>query len=319
MSSNLAIGTVGLTKRFGAFTAVDSVDLAVAKGEVFGFLGPNGCGKSTTIRMLCGLLRPTSGSARVAGFDVVGQPERIRETLGYVGQFFYLYGDLTVIENMELYGGVYGVPDDELRRRIGYWLERVELSEHETARGADLSVGFQRRLSLVCAVLHRPSVLLLDEPTSGVDPVTRRGFFDVIGELQDAGTTILVTTHVMDEAERCNRLALMSQGRLEAVGTPAEIRAMGGSGIYSVAVSDLVHAVDLLDECPLVEAAQPFGTEAQFQLATGDHARAAEVALWLTARGITCGTPRTVRATIEHTFLRILGHRADAGKAGDGR
>jgi len=318
VNDDLAIETVGLTKRFGAFAAVDSVDLSVRTGEVFGFLGPNGCGKSTTIRMLCGLLRPTSGSARVAGFDVVRQSERIRERLGYVGQFFYLYGDLTVIENMELYGGVYGVPYDELRKRMGYWLERVELEEHGTSRGADLSVGFQRRLSLVCAVLHKPSVLLLDEPTSGVDPLARRSFFEVIGELQDAGTTILVTTHVMDEAERCNRLALMSQGRLEAVGTPAEIKAMSGSGIYSIAVSDLVRAVDLLHECPLVEAAQPFGTEAQFQLVAGDDTQAREVARWLGARGISCGDPRPVRPTIEHTFLRILGRRADTSRGGGG-
>jgi ABC-2 type transport system ATP-binding protein len=310
--------TEGLTKRFGDFTAVDSVDLRVEQGEVFGFLGPNGCGKSTTIRMLCGLIRPTEGRATVAGLDAATQAERIRERVGYVGQFFYLYGDLTVAENMEFFGGIYGVPDDELRRRVAHWQERLGLSDVARALAHELALGVQRRLSLACAVLHNPPVLLLDEPTSGVDPGVRRAFFDVIRELADGGTTVLVTTHVMDEAERCGRLALMNQGRVRAVGSPAEIKAMSGSAIYAYRVGDLSRALDLAESHPSVRSAQPFGTEMQVQLREGDGGSAARIAAFLREQGVECGDPRAVRPTIEHTFLRLLGTPAGASEGGDG-
>jgi ABC-2 type transport system ATP-binding protein len=307
LPEDLAIRTEGLTKKFGDFTAVDHVDLEVRRGEVFGFLGANGSGKSTTIRMLCGLLAPTEGRAEVSGMDVREHPERIREVIGYVAQFFYLYGDMTVRENMELFGGIYGVPEDELPGRIDRWQERLDLGQYSRVLGADLSMGMQRRLSLACAVLHQPRLLLLDEPTSGVDPLVRREFFDVIGELQDEGTTILVTTHVMDEAERCNRMSLMDRGRIVAVGTPAEIKEMSGGRIYSLEVRDLAKALDLLQEREGLRQAQPFGRQLQFQLAQGGDDEAEEIAAWLRDQGLDVDDPEPVRPTIEHTFLTLLG------------
>ncbi len=307
MNDGFAIETRGLTKRFGDFVAVDSIDLAVRTGEIFGFLGPNGCGKSTTIRMLCGLLQPTSGEATVAGMNVRTEAERIRAVLGYVGQFFYLYGDLTVEENMDLYGGVYGVPARRLPERIDYWLQRLTLTEARRTLAGSLSTGIQRRLSLACAVLHEPSVLLLDEPTSGVDPASRRDFFEVIAELSDKGTTVLVTTHVMDEAERCNRLSLMNRGRLRALGAPSEIRAMSGGGYYRLPTGNLRLAVELADGHPSVLDAYPYGGDLQVQLAADDLEAARGVSAWLAERGVDCGEPTPVRPTIEHTFIRFLG------------
>jgi ABC-2 type transport system ATP-binding protein len=314
LPEDLAIQTEGLTKRFGDFTAVDHIDLNVEAGEIFGFLGANGCGKSTTIRMLCGLLAPTEGKAFVAGMDVEREPERIRATIGYVAQFFHLYGDMTVRENMELFGGIYGVPDDELASRIGWWIERLDLTEYRDVLGADLAMGTQRRLSLACAVLHAPRLLLLDEPTSGVDPLARREFFDVIGELQDKGTTVLVTTHVMDEAERCNRLSLMDRGRIRAVGTPAEIKTMSGGRIYSVEVSDLSRALEALEGRRDLRGAQPFGRQVQFQLRDGGQGEADQITDWLARQGVECGPASPVRPTIEHTFLSILGSASGEGE-----
>ncbi len=311
MTERPAIETRRLTKRFGAFTAVDSVDLAVREGEIFGFLGPNGCGKSTTIRMLCGLLKPTSGEATVAGMDVRTQPERVRAVLGYVGQFFYLYGDLTVEENMDLYGGVYGVAPQALRERIEYWMGRLSLAEVRGTLAGSLSTGIQRRLSLACAVLHEPLVLLLDEPTSGVDPASRREFFEVIAELADKGTTVLVTTHVMDEAERCNRLALMNRGRLRALGTPGEIRTMSGGGYFRVATGAVREAAELAERHPKVLCAYPFGGDLEMQVTPENAESARAVAEWLREQGVDCGTPMPVRPTIEHTFVRRLGEEAD--------
>ncbi len=313
MSAPLAIDIRDLTKRFGGFTAVDQVSLTVEPGEVFGFLGPNGCGKSTTIRMLCGLLRPSSGHASVAGLDVARQSEAVRRRIGYVAQFFYLYGDLTVAENMDLYGGIYGVSDAILRERIGHWLDRLDLAEIRDVPADALSTGVQRRLSLACAVLHEPPVLLLDEPTSGVDPAARREFFAVIGELAERGAAILVTTHVMDEAERCNRLALMNRGRIRALGTPAEIKQSCPGAFYALRVAEVKRTVERAREHPAVWHAHPFGVEVQLQLTEANPAVAEEVCRWLREQGIDCGPPRPVRATIEHTFLSLLGQDADEG------
>ncbi|MBI5835282.1 MAG: ABC transporter ATP-binding protein [Armatimonadetes bacterium] len=304
-----AIVVRDLVKRFGAFAAVDHVSLSVARGEVFGFLGPNGCGKSTTIRMICGLLGPTSGSIEVAGLDVRTHAEQIRARVGYVAQFFNLYRDLTVYENLTFYGGVYGVPRAELRSRVEHWCERLDLSRYGRVLSGELSTGVQRSLALAAAVLHEPAVLLLDEPTSGVDPIARRAFFDVIGELADGGTSILVTTHVMDEADRCGRLALMDRGKLVAEGTPSEIRAMGGTDIWQVSADPPSRALTLAEQHPGVDAPALFGTRLQFRVSDGTTAVA--VAQWLRDQGVTCDEPRPVRATIEHAFLQLL--RRDDG------
>lgn len=213
-----------LVKRFGDFVAVDNVSLSVGKGEVFGFLGPNGAGKSTTIRILCGLLDPTSGSATVAGFRVGEQSEEIRRNIGYMSQKFSLYDDLTVEENIDFYAGLYTVPAGVLAERKEYVLRMAGIADKRGELTHLLAGGWKQRLALGCAILHSPPVLFLDEPTSGVDPIARRQFWDLIYDLSTAGHTIFVTTHYMEEAEYCHRLALMYKGRVIALGTPAALK-----------------------------------------------------------------------------------------------
>lgn len=213
-----------LVKQFGAFVAVDHVSLSVSKGEIFGFLGPNGAGKSTTIRLLCGLLTPTSGRASVAGYDVATQPELIRRNIGYMSQKFSLYDDLTVEENIEFFSGICGVKRSCRSERKQYVLEMAGIADRRHALTRTLSGGWKQRLALGCAILHEPAVVFLDEPTSGVDPIARRSFWDLIYELSSAGHTVFVTTHYMEEAEYCHRMALMYGGRIIALGTPADLK-----------------------------------------------------------------------------------------------
>ena len=213
-----------LVKTFGSFVAVDHVSLAVGKGEIFGFLGPNGAGKSTTIRMLCGLLTPTSGVATVNGLDVATQPEEVRRSIGYMSQKFSLYDDLTVEENIDFFTGIYGVPHAKRAARKSYVLEMANLTERRGALTATLSGGWKQRLALGCAILHEPPVLFLDEPTSGVDPLARGAFWHLIHDLAEADHTIFVSTHYMDEAEYCHRLALMYKGKVIALGTPEQLK-----------------------------------------------------------------------------------------------
>jgi ABC-2 type transport system ATP-binding protein len=217
-----------LVKSFGSFTAVDHVSLEVDRGEIFGFLGPNGAGKSTTIRMLCGLLTPTSGKASVQGFDVATQPEDIRRNIGYMSQKFSLYDDLTVEENIEFFNGIYGVPRNKREDRKNYVLDMAGIRERRGSLTRELSGGWKQRLALGCAILHEPPILFLDEPTSGVDPIARRSFWDLIYQLSGEGHTVFVSTHYMDEAEYCHRLALMYKGKLIALGTPKQLREDAG-------------------------------------------------------------------------------------------
>ena len=219
-----AVSLANLTKRFGSFTAVDGVSLTVPRGQIFGFLGPNGAGKSTTIRMLCGILAPTSGSGSVAGFDIASQPERIKENIGYMSQRFSLYEDLTVDENIAFYGGIYRIPPDRLKERAEWVTGMAGLTERRHSRAGELSGGWRQRLALGCAILHEPAIIFLDEPTSGVDPLSRRSFWNLIRSLAAGGVTVFVTTHYMDEAEFCDRLALIYRGELIAVGTPLELK-----------------------------------------------------------------------------------------------
>jgi ABC-2 type transport system ATP-binding protein len=213
-----------LEKRFGSFVAVNRVSFEVAKGEIFGFLGPNGAGKSTTIRMLCGLLAPSGGSGRVAGFDVRTQPEQIKAHIGYMSQKFSLYEDLTVAENIDFYSGIYRIPAARKKERKEWVIAMAGLREHRDSRTATLAGGWKQRLALGCAILHEPPVLFLDEPTSGVDPMSRRRFWDLIYELAGKGVTVFVTTHYMDEAEYCDRLGLIYRGELIATGTPGALK-----------------------------------------------------------------------------------------------
>lgn len=223
-----AVEMEDLVKRFGSFVAVDRVSLTVARGEIFGFLGPNGAGKSTTIRMLCGLLTPSSGRASVAGHDIAAEPEQVRQNIGYMSQKFSLYDDLTVSENIDFFSGIYGVPRQRRRERKQYVLEMAGLGERQQTLTRLLPGGWKQRLALGCAILHDPPILFLDEPTSGVDPIARRSFWDLIYGLSETGHTVLVSTHYMDEAEYCHRLALMYRGRVIALGAPADLKREAG-------------------------------------------------------------------------------------------
>ena len=228
--TSAAVETHGLTRRFGAVTAVRDLSLRIETGEGFGLLGPNGSGKTTTIRMLCGLLEPSAGTASVAGIDVAAAPEQIKLRIGYMSQRFGLYEDLTVAENLAFYGGIYGLRGEAAERRTAEIVAFLEIGPRLGQLASQLSGGWKQRLALGCALLHRPVVLFLDEPTAGVDPAARRNFWQAIHDLARAGTTVLVTTHYMDEAERCTRLAMMSGGHLIALGTPAEVAAQVGGG-----------------------------------------------------------------------------------------
>jgi len=224
MNDQPAVMVDNLVKRFGDFVAVDHVSCTVGRGEIFGFLGPNGAGKSTTIRVLCGLLAPTEGLALVDGLDVAKEPEALRQRIGYMSQRFSLYDDLTVEENIDFFRGIYGVKDHEADERKEYVLRMAGLLERRGSMTRLLPGGWKQRLALGCAILHQPAILFLDEPTSGVDPIARRSFWDLIYELAAGGQTIFVTTHYMEEAEYCHRLALMHQGRVIALGAPEELK-----------------------------------------------------------------------------------------------
>jgi len=230
LSNPYAVEVTELTKKFGDFVAVDGITFTIQRGEIFGFLGPNGAGKTTTIRMLLGLLRPTSGTARILSFDVVRQTEEVRKRIGYMSQRFSLYQDLTVSENLDFYGRTYGVRGERLRQRKRFAIEMAGLVGRERELTRNLSGGWKQRLALGAAILHEPEMLFLDEPTAGVDPISRRAFWDLLYQLADQGTTILVTTHYMDEAEHCQDLAFIHNGRIIAQGSPAEIKLSGMRG-----------------------------------------------------------------------------------------
>lgn len=223
-SPDIAVRVKDLEKRFGSFVAVNRVSFEVKKGEIFGFLGPNGAGKSTTIRMLCGILAPTDGAGTVAGLDIRTQQEKIKANIGYMSQKFSLYEDLTVEENIDFYSGIYCIAPEKKRERKEWVLQMAGLQDHRHTRTGILSSGWKQRLSLGCAILHEPPVIFLDEPTSGVDPISRRQFWDLIYDLAGKGVTVFVTTHYMDEAEYCDRIALIYRGEMIALGTPATLK-----------------------------------------------------------------------------------------------
>jgi len=235
-----------LVKTFGDFTAVNHVSFAVAKGEIFGFLGPNGAGKSTVIRMLCGLLTPTAGYGQVAGFDISKDSEEIRKNIGYMSQKFSLYDDLSVEENIAFFSRIYSVPKAIRAERMEYVLRMAGLTDRRSTLTRLLAGGWKQRLALGCAIVHNPRILFLDEPTSGVDPIARRSFWDLIYQLAEAGHTVLVTTHYMDEAEYCNRLALIYKGKLIALGLPAVLKGELHAKLLQLETSDLLTTMRLL-------------------------------------------------------------------------
>ncbi|MGH7668655.1 MAG: ATP-binding cassette domain-containing protein [Gemmatimonadaceae bacterium] len=300
-----AVEVHDLTRKFGDFTAVDHVSFEVPEGEVFGFLGPNGAGKTTTIKMLTGLLAPTSGTGRVAGFDVRTDTERIKERIGYMSQLFSLYGDLTVEENIAFFAGLYDVTGARLEARRDWVLDMAGLTEHRRQMTADLPLGWKQRLALGCAVLHEPPILFLDEPTSGVDPVSRRSFWELIYTLADRGTTIFVSTHYMDEAEYCNRLALMNRGRLIALDRPAALRGRMTEPILEIATDNGPAAVQELQRAPGVLEAAMFGRTVH--VVVQDEAAARDtLPAFLSAHGRTCERITTVRPSLEDVFVSLV-------------
>jgi ABC-2 type transport system ATP-binding protein len=301
-----------LVKRFGDFVAVDCINLEVRKGEVFGFLGPNGAGKSTTIRMLCGLLKPTSGHASVAGFDVSREPELVRQNIGYMSQKFSLYNDLKVIENIRLFAGLYSVPSNQLKERIEWVLSMANLKGRENLITGTLPGGWKQRLALGCAVLHRPPVIFLDEPTSGVDPITRRQFWDSIQQMAETGVTVFVTTHYMEEAEYCNRLALIFRGKIVALGTPSELKRDSMKGeILLVECDPLGAAVEALQSAPDVMDAAVFGNA--LHLVVKDAAVALpQLKSYLTDHNISVTRMEEIRPSLEDVFVSLTTSREAA-------
>ncbi|MFZ0419430.1 MAG: ATP-binding cassette domain-containing protein [Candidatus Sulfotelmatobacter sp.] len=294
-----------LVKQFGDFVAVDRINLEIRKGEVFGFLGPNGAGKSTTIRMLCGLLTPTSGRAQVAGYDVGREPESVRQNIGYMSQKFSLYNDLKVIENIRLFAGLYSVPANQLRERIEWVLEMANLKGQENLITATLPGGWKQRLALGCAVLHKPPVVFLDEPTSGVDPISRRQFWDLIHHMAEEGVTVFVTTHYMEEAEYCNRLALIFRGQIVALGTPSELKQKSMKGeLFVVECEPLGSALEVLQSAPDVIDAAVFGNA--LHLVVRDATVAIpQVKKYLSDRSITVGRVEKIHPSLEDVFVSL--------------
>lgn len=263
-----------LTKTFGSFRAVDGISLAVKRGEIFGFLGPNGAGKSTTIRMLCGILLPTSGKGRVGGFDIFRESERIKQTIGYMSQKFSLYEDLTVEENLDFFSGIYRLSGRFRQERKEWALHLAGLVDRRNHLTRNLAGGWKQRLALGCAVLHEPSILFLDEPTSGVDPLARRRFWDLIYEMAEKGVSVFVTTHYMEEAEYCDRLALMNQGRIIALGTPEELkRESMDQDLWEVQTDRLMEAYGILKEKGDFQGVAPFGNSLHLQVRHGEDPR----------------------------------------------
>lgn len=308
MTAAPAVAAQGLTKRFGSFTAVDRLDLRIEPGEVVGFIGPNGAGKSTTLRMLCGLLHPSAGGASVAGFDVAREPERVRAHIGYMSQKFSLYGDLTGRENLSFFAGIYQVPRPLVQERIHFAIAMAGLEGREDALVRTLAGGWKQRLALGCAILHRPPVLFLDEPTSGVEPQARRRFWDLIHRLAADGVTILVSTHYMDEAEYCNRVALIDAARLVAAGTPSELRRLDlGGQLFEVSCATLGAAVEVLHSAPGVLNAAIFGDKLHVLLGRG--VASDTLISYLAQRGITAQGARPIASSLEDVFVQLVSRR----------
>ena len=303
-----------LVKRFGDFTAVDHISLETRKGEIFGFLGPNGAGKSTTIRMLCGLLKPTSGRAVVSGFDVAREPESVREHIGYMSQKFSLYNDLKVSENLRLFAGLYNVPRNVVHKRIDWAVEMADLKGQEDMITSTLPGGWKQRLALGCAVLHQPPIVFLDEPTSGVDPISRRQFWDVIHQMSADGVTVFVTTHYMEEAEYCNRLALIYRGKMVALGTPTELKQKFMKGeLLLVECEPLGPAVEALQTAPHVLDAAVFGNALHLVVREAATAIPA-IRSYLSSRGVTVSSIEPIRPTLEDVFVSLTTERDAARK-----
>lgn len=295
-----------LEKRFGSFTAVDKVSFKVDRGEIFGFLGPNGAGKSTTIRMLCGILGPTSGEGKVAGFDIFTEAEKIKTQIGYMSQKFSLYEDLTVEENIDFYSGIYRIEPTKKNKRKEWVIEMAGLEQHRNSKTKILSGGWKQRLALGCAILHEPPIIFLDEPTAGVDPVSRRQFWDLIYELSGKGVTIFVTTHYMDEAEYCDRIAFIYRGQLIAIGNPEQLK----TDIMQEKVFELIcdrpnEAMDDLEGIDAIKESALFGQTLHVVVYDEDAAMR-QIPEVLATSGYTVKTIETITPSLEDVFVSLI-------------
>jgi ABC-2 type transport system ATP-binding protein len=305
MENHKAIVVKNLSRHFGDFKAVENISFEVRRGEIFGFLGPNGAGKSTTIRMLNGLLLPTSGQGQVGGWDIIRENDRIKKNIGYMSQRFSLYEDLTATENLRFFGGVYGLGKAQLARRVDEVLALVELSgrRHEITR--NLPLGLKQRLALASAIIHEPPILFLDEATSGVDPISRRNFWDLIYAMAQEGRTILVTTHYMEEAEFCDRLVLIFQGRIIAQGTPSELKGEVRETILALTPADLDGALELIKQLPGISEAAVFGDGLHVATPRPEQAEPA-IAAALAARHIAFDRIERVTPSLEDAFIELV-------------
>jgi len=295
-----------LVKRFGSFVAVDHVNFRIGRGEIMGFLGPNGAGKSTIIRILCGLLRPSAGRALVAGIDVAADPEGVRERIGYMSQKFSLYRDLNVEENLKFFGGIYRVPRDQLPERVRFAVETAGLAGREKDLVSTLAGGWQQRLALGCAVLHRPPILFLDEPTSGVEPTSRRRFWDLIHTLAADGVSVLVSTHYMDEAEYCHRAALINQGRIIAIGSPDELKRTALGGELLLLESENIGAVlAALTNAPGVRDCSVFGNALHVLVSDAERSRD-ELKNLLKRQNLQPSRIERIHPSLEDVFVQLI-------------
>ena len=297
-----AVRVSGLTKRFGDFTAVDDISFDVEAGEIFGFLGPNGAGKTTTIKMLTGLLEPTSGTGEIVGLSITDKRRRLKSQIGYMSQLFSLYADLTVAENIDLFAGLYGVRGSRLEERKRWISEMAGIQAHVDRLTGELPLGFKQRLALGCAVIHAPPVLFLDEPTSGVDPVARRGFWDLIYDLSESGTTVFVSTHYMEEAEYCHRLALMNRGRLIALDSPAALRGSMAEPLLELRTDDAPRAVEVVAGLPGVLEASMYG-RAVHVLVEDERAATPALSEALAGAGIKLRSVHRIEPALEDVFV----------------
>jgi ABC-2 type transport system ATP-binding protein len=301
-NSSIAVTASELTRVFGSFIAVDRVSFEVRTGEIFGFLGPNGAGKTTTIKMLTGLLAPSSGQGTVAGFDVATAPEEIKRRIGYMSQLFSLYADLTVEENIAFFSGLYQVPRAKREARRDWVLEMAGLTDQRKRLTGELPLGIKQRLALGCAVLHEPPILFLDEPTSGVDPLSRRRFWDLIHALTERGTTVFVSTHYMEEAEYCHRLALMNRGKLIALDTPVRLRNADTEPLFELKTDDSPRAVKLLQRMDGVREAAMYGRAVHVAVADAGRAQR-EIPMQLAAEGIALQKMERITPSLEDVFV----------------
>ncbi|MDD5136146.1 MAG: ABC transporter ATP-binding protein [Candidatus Omnitrophica bacterium] len=304
--ANIAVSVQNLEKKFGAFTAVNRISFEVKKGEIFGFLGPNGAGKSTTIRMLCGIITPTSGSGTVAGFDIMTEQEEIKQNIGYMSQKFSLYDDLTVEENIDFYSGIYKLPRSERKERKETIIRLAEIEAFRHKLTRSLSGGWKQRIALGCAILHKPQMIFLDEPTSGVDPITRANFWSIIKELAKRGVTVFVTTHYMDEAENCDRMTLIYKGTIIAMGTPEEMKTTYMKDeILEITVDDADSWVDKIKSAGCVKDAALFG--AAIHVVVEDSKTASDaIGKIFKAQGVKKFNINKIRPTLEDVFVSAI-------------